>query len=191
MLDYGEDLVAIEVFTGRISRMARTSLDPDEMDKALEKATTTKLLELAARIGELLRGELTYPDLQLDRVKRVWPVLVQAGDAMFQSPALWEHLRAEAPGAFLPDARVHRPTLLNLDDLEPLLALVQENGKLLPELFGEIAASAYAELPARNWVHATHGGITRRPQYVDEQYHAAMHLARATLFPGAGSTQAA
>jgi hypothetical protein len=187
VLDYGEELIVFEVFSGRISREARTSLDPDEMEKALTKATTSKLLELSARVSELLSGELTYEGLQLDRVKKVWPVILQAGDSIFQSPALWQYLRRAAGAAFLADARVQKPTLLNIGDLEPLLALVQEEGKLLPELFAEIATSAYAELPARNWVHATRGGIPRRPRYVDAQYKAAMDLAKATLFSTAGS----
>jgi hypothetical protein len=76
------------------------------------------------------------------------------------------------------------PALLQAGDS---LALVQEEGKLLPELFAEISTSAYAELPVRNWVHATHGGIPRRPRYVDEQYKAAMGLAKAALFSTAGS----
>jgi hypothetical protein len=187
VLDYGEELIVFEIFSGRISREARTSLDADEMDKALTKATTSKLVELSARIGELLCGELTYEGFQLDNVRKVWPVLVQAGDPIFQSPALWQYLRGAAGAAFLTDARVQKPTLLNVGDLEPLLALVQEEGKLLPELFAEISMSAYAELPARNWVHATRGGITRRPRYVDEQYRAAKDLAKATLFSTARS----
>jgi hypothetical protein len=186
VLDYGEELIVLEVFSGRISREARTSLDPEEMDKALEKATTSKLLELSARMRELLAGELTYDGLELGRIKRVWPVLLQAGDPIFQSPALWQYLRGTADGAFLADARVQKPTLLNIGDLEPLLALVQEEGKLLPELLAEISTSAYAELPARNWVHATRGGIPKRPGYVDEQYNAAMDLAKATLFSAEG-----
>jgi hypothetical protein len=152
------------------------------MEKALRKATTSKLLELGARISELLSGDLTYEGMQVESVRKVWPVLLQAGDSIFQSPALWQYLRHRADATFPADARVKKPTLLNISDLEPLLALIQEEGKLLPELLAEISVSAYAELPARNWVHATRGGITRRPRYVDQQYKAAMDRAKATLF---------
>jgi hypothetical protein len=183
LLDYGNDLVVVEIFSGRIPREARTSLDKTLLLKAMDKATTDKLLELSARLRELLDRALTYDGVELNRVRRIWPVLVHAGDPIFQNPALWQYLHHVAPDAFLSDARVKRPTILNLDDLEPLLALIQEEGKLLPELLSEILASPYAELPPRNWVHATFGGIRRRPRYVDEQAQAALRLAATTLFP--------
>jgi len=183
LLDYGSDLVLVEIFSGRIPREARTSLDEILLLKAMNKATTDKLLELAARLRELLDGALIYDGVEINRVRRIWPVLVQAGDPIFQNPALWQYLHDVAPEAFLSDARVRRPTILNLDDLEPLLALIQEEGKVLPELLSEILASPYVELPPRNWVHATFGGIRRRPLYVDEQGQAALRLAATALFP--------
>jgi hypothetical protein len=184
LLDYGEDLVISEVFSGRISRDARTSLDAELLRKALDKGTTVKLSELAARTRELLAGELTYNGVDLARVRRIWPVVVLVGDPILQTPALWHYLRHAVPEAFIDDARVQLPFILDLDDLEPLLALVEGDGHTLPGLLADLAVSPYAELPPRNWVHSTFGGIPCRPRYVEEQLRAAMRLAGTALFPG-------
>jgi hypothetical protein len=183
MLDYGADIVAVEIFSGRISREARSTLDETLLRQALDRATTDKLNELADRLRELLAGELIYPDHDLAATRRIWPVLVLAGDPILQTPALWHYLRHTAPEAFIDDPRVRRPTIANLDDLEPLLALVQEEGFLLPELLRDIMASPFSQLPPRNWLHATFGGIKRPARYVEEQASAAVRLAGRLHFP--------
>jgi hypothetical protein len=183
VLDYGDDVIAIEVFSGRISRDARTRLDAELLRKALKKATTRKLAELNARIDHLLGGQLNYDGLELARVKRVWPIVVLAGDPILQTPALWHYVQDTAPEAFSRDARVQRPLIFDLDDLEPLLALVEGDGHTLPELLARLAASPYASLPPRNWVHATFGGVPCRPAYVNAQIQAAMRLTGSALFP--------
>jgi hypothetical protein len=181
-LDVGTDLVLVEVYSGRIPLAARASDDPERLRQSIDKATTAKLVELAARTRDLLNGHLTYPDIELSQVRRVWPLLVLAGDPIMQTPMLWGYLRNAAPGAFVRDARVKRPVITDLDDLEPLLGLVQE-GHVLPELLSEFLVSPYSEMPPRNWVHSRFGGIRARPAYVQEQYAAAMRLAGLTLYP--------
>jgi hypothetical protein len=148
-LDYGTDLILVEVYSGRISLRARAEADPELMLTAINQATTTKLTELAARTQELLDGYLTYSDLQLGFVRRIWPLLVLPGDPVMQTPALWAYIRQAAPEAFSEDARVQRPTITDLDDLEPMLAQV-ERGVPLPELLAEFSTSIYAELPPRS-----------------------------------------
>jgi hypothetical protein len=181
-LDFGMDLVLVEVFSGRIPLAARASKDTDRLRAAIDKATTKKLCELGARTTELLGGHLTYPDFDLKRIRRIWPLLVLAGDPLMQTPLLWGYLREAAPRAFLPDARVRRPTIVNLDDLEPLLALVQA-GHHLPELLRDLHGSPFAEMPPRNWVNDRFGSVPGCPTYVKEQFDAAMRLAGLTLYP--------
>jgi hypothetical protein len=183
MLDFGEDMLLVEVFSGRISRAARTTLNEALLHEALDRATTDKLSELADRLRELLGGDFAYPEHDLAATKRVWPVLVLAGDPVVQTPALWRYLHQAAPDAFVDYWRVQRPTILNLDDLEPLLALVQEEGFLLPELLRDFIASPFGQLPPRNWVHANFGGIKRRPTYIQDQATAAFRLAGTLSFP--------
>lgn len=112
MLDFGEDLVLIEIFAGRISAEARSSLDKGRLREALDRATTCKLIEFADRTRDLLNGAPMYPDLELTSIRRIWPVLTIAGDPILQTPALWHYLAASAPRAFVHDAKVKRPTIM-------------------------------------------------------------------------------
>jgi hypothetical protein len=110
-------------------------------------------------------------------------VIVLAGDPILQTQALWAHLRQRAPHAFLKDARVERPIVLDLDDLDPMLAQI-ERGAVLPELLAEFMGSAYAELPPRNWMKERFpGSLGGRPSYVREQYEAAARVAARALYP--------
>lgn len=181
-LDFGTDLVLVEIFSGRIPLAARAGENTECLCAAIDKATTKKLCELAARTQELLDGHLTYPGFELKRVRRIWSLLVLAGDPVMQTPMLWGYLRETARDAFLSDARIQRPIIVNLDDLEPLLALVQA-GHHLPELLSGLLASPYAEMPPRNWIHDRFRSIPARATYVEEQYQTAMQLAGLVLFP--------
>lgn len=181
-LAYAEDLVLFEVYSGRLALAVRTGLDPVPLVSAIDRATGAKLVELAARTDDVLAGHLEYPGLDLGRVRRILPVLVLAGDPITPTPMLWGHLRDQHPEAFHPDARVQRPVICDLDDLEPLLALVEE-GHLLPALLADLLRSPEAEHPPRNWVHRVFSGVLARPTYVAEQFEAAANLAGATLYP--------
>lgn len=186
-LDFGPDLVLIEVYSGRIALRARAGQGPELLRRAIDKATTDKLGELAARIHELLEGQLTYAEVELTAVRCIWPVLVLAGDPVFQTPMLWNYLRKSTPESFLEDPRVRRPVICHLDDLEPLFALV-EQGHHLPELLSEYVTSLHAEMPPRNWI-CWRFGVPLRPAYIDEQYHDAMANARQVLFSSAFELQ--
>lgn len=181
-LDFGEDLVLIEVYSGRISLEARAGGEGELLRKAIDQATTAKLTELANRTSELLAGHELYPDLDLSKVRKIWPILVLAGDSIMQTEVLWGHLRTAA-GAILQDDRVQRPVIADLDDFEPLLGLVEGEGRLLPELLADFLASQYAERPPRNWIDDAFGGIPRRPTYVDQQFFKATHLAASSIYP--------
>lgn len=182
-LSYAKDLVLIEVFSGRISRDTRSLLEPKLMRSWLDRATTTKLIELAERTRDLLTGHLTYDQVDAATV-RIWPVLLLVGDPVMQTPALWRYLRDQAPDAFVEHERVEPATIATLNDFEPLLALVQEEGYTLPALLDEYKASSFSQAPPRNWVHARFGRIRRRPIYTEEQAEAAFRLGALQLFPG-------
>jgi hypothetical protein len=144
------------------------------------RAVADKLIELAARTRNLLDGDLRYDGLDLSNVCRIWPVLVLAGDAITPTPLLWGHLRATCADAFLPDARVQRPIISDLDDLEPLLALAEE-GKHLPELLAEFRDSGVSEFAVRHWIAETYG-VERRPSFVEDQFRRANERVRTAMF---------
>jgi hypothetical protein len=180
-VDAGPDVVLIEVYSGRMSLRARTQVDSPALEDFVQRATADKLAELADRTRDLLAGHLRYEGLYLETVERIFPVLVLAGDTTALTPLLWGRLRATTPHAFVDDARVQRPVICDLDDLEPLLALAEE-GQHLPDLLARFLRSGSEESPPRNWIAQAYG-LERRPSFVEDQYRAAMDEARRTLFP--------
>ncbi len=182
-VDAGHDLVLFEAYSGRVSRAARASADPARMRRALEQTVTSKLRELMARARDALDGHLRYPDHMAGAPLRVWPVLVLAGDGVVQTPVLWAWLREELPELDLVDARLRRPVICDLDDLEPLLALV-EDGHTLPGLLTRFLSSEMSELPPRNWIaKELQGDLSTRPEYVREQWTAAVRAGAGRVFP--------
>jgi hypothetical protein len=148
------DLVLFEVYSGRIPREARVAAGLETVQAALEKMILEKLTELQDRIGDLLDGRFRVPGAgELESI-RIWPVVLLAGDAVFQAPMLWRWIAQRLPPDALRDPRVRPPTVCSLDDLDPLLVLV-ERGEPLPQLLAEFQESLYATLPPRNWIAAT------------------------------------
>ena len=168
----GPDLVLIEVYSGRMSRQARTDASSVALEEFVRRAVARKLTELADRVNDLLAGDLRYDEVDLGIVRQIWPVLVLAGDAIAPTPLLWGHLRATCPSCFVGDARVQRPIICDLDDFEVLLALAEEGGHL-PELLSQFLRSGAQEFPPRNWVSDAYGH-ERRPSYVAAQFQRAM-----------------
>ena len=177
------DLVLMEVYSGRIPRAARISGNLDAIEAALDKLILKKLTELNNRIGDLLTGQMPLPGVTDLHGLRVWPMLVLTGDHIFQLPMLWRWVRERLPEGVFGDARVQPPAICNLDDLEPLLALV-ERGESLPELLSAFHGSQLAQFPPRNWIAATHSlPLSERPAYVQTRYKAVMNGSHRLLFP--------
>jgi len=174
------DVILVEVYSGRMSRQARSDASSDALQDFVRRAIADKLVELASRTHNLIDRQLRYSGMDMTNVRCIWPVLVLAGDAVAPTPLLWGHLRATTPGAFLLDARVQRPIICDLDDLETLLALAEE-GRHLPELLADFRDSGLSEFPVRHWIGDTHG-VERRPSFLEEQFLRANERVRRVMF---------
>jgi hypothetical protein len=176
------DLVLFEVYSGRIPREARVTASVEKVQAALEKMILDKLTELQERIGDLLDGHFEVPGTGELKCFRIWPVVLLAGESVFQAPMLWRWIAQRlAPGAFS-DPRVQPPTVCSLDDLDPLLVLV-ERGETLGRLLTEFHESPHAMLPPRNWIAATRPlHLHDRPRYVEERYGKIMDDVRSRLY---------
>jgi hypothetical protein len=180
-LDAGPDLILFEVYSGRMGIPARTGADLEALSRFVDRATGDKLVELADRTRELLAGQLVYDGVNLPEVRRVFPIVVLAGDPLIQHPLLWGHLRADFPSGWVDDARVQEPLLFDLDDLEAFLTLA-EQGHHLPDLLAMFLASDAVENPPSSWVTRTFD-LERRPTYVDERARSAIRAAHQILYP--------
>jgi hypothetical protein len=110
------NIVAIEVFSGRIPLPGRISASPDEMDKALAKMMVGKFDELHRVIDALLDGKIDAPDLDLAEIRTVWPVVLLTGHGLLSTPYLWGYLRRRLADNPFTDPRVGEPTLCDLSD---------------------------------------------------------------------------
>jgi hypothetical protein len=178
------ELVLMEVYSGRLRRQARISGTAEDVEVELRKVVVSKLNELQQRIADLLAGAFRPDGFPEGVTPQVWPMLVLAGQGVMQTPLLWEWVTPRLePGAF-GDARVAPPTIVDLDDLDPLLSLVEE-GRTLPQLLAEFHASRFAQLSPINWIAARfeRAAADSRPRYVERQADAAFRHVQAQLFP--------
>lgn len=177
------DLVLMEVYSGRIPREARVGATVESMEGALDKMILSKLSELQDRTADILAGHVTLPGVGDFDAHRIWPMLVLAGDQVFQLPMLWRWVQERFPEGAFGDTRVQPPTICNLDDLEPLLVLV-ERGESLQKLLAAFHQSPYAQFPPRNWIAATHHlTLSERPTYIQEHYKSITTDIHRRLFP--------
>lgn len=96
----------------------------------------------------------------------------------------WSWLRDELDGRIEADARIRRPLVVDLDDLEPVLALV-EQGERIFDLFQRFLASDLAEFPMRNWLAREFDfSEEHHPTYVREQWQLAAMAGAEALYPG-------
>ncbi len=72
----------VEVYSGRMSLRARTMATSGALINFVERSTVGKLVELADRIRDFLAGHLRYDAVKVRGVRRIWPVLILAGDGV-------------------------------------------------------------------------------------------------------------
>jgi len=135
-VDCGPDLVLIEVTSGRFTLPTLVEGDPEKGAEDLTRLLWQKLDQLGRRIDDLLAGDWSPPDVDLNSVERIWPVVVTAD--MLQNDLLWQEIRARMPEG-LTRARVQHLTLLDLPDLEQLAALVERGFGLSDLLARKVA----------------------------------------------------
>jgi hypothetical protein len=178
-VDCGPDLILIEVASGRFTLPTLIEGDPEKAAADLTRLLFNKLDQLGRRIDDLLAGEWAPPDVELERVERIWPVVVTAD--MLQNDLLWQEVKSRLPQG-LRRARVQQLTLLDLPDVELLGALV-EQGFGLCELLARKAGSPYAEMDLRRFVYDS-ADIPYRVRLATVEERWIQTMVRVTELPG-------
>ena len=125
-VDYGDDLLLFEVISRRLPLGVRAEADQEELETHLKRTFLDKIEQLdRVRTRHTLQGMRAYPDVNPTRVRRLWPILVTAGD-ITESEPLWEVARREngQPGTFADSRDPNELTLLDVEDVEILAGLV-------------------------------------------------------------------
>src|SRR4051812_10903254 len=124
MLSYATDVVAIEVTGGRPSRRTRVLSDPSLIEKELDDRVIGKLQELDRALRDVVDGAAPIPDLRLDLVERIWPVVIGPA-SIVQTDHVWEHIQRKSPGLFTHHPALRPPTLFSIEDFERAMAAVE------------------------------------------------------------------
>lgn len=153
VVDCGPDLVVMEVCSGRFTLRTVIEGSAEAALEDLGRLVFDKATQLDRRLTEFLDKEWTLPEVDVDQVQRIWPVIVSAD--VLQNDMLWAEAHEQLSSVFN-QPKVQRLTLLDMGDLEQLAALV-ERGHGLVDLIARKANGLYAELDFRRFVADTAG----------------------------------
>jgi hypothetical protein len=159
VIDYGDDLVLVEVVSTRLPLGIRAESDEAELGKYLERTVTDKLGQLDRVVDDLLDGRARIPDVDIRRVQRIWPVLVTYGELLTAEP-LFSYVDAKAQG-LLNQAEAQPLTLLGVEDVETLAGMLAAGDELIAVL-NEKLQGQYARLPFSRWVLDTRAPLPPR-----------------------------
>lgn len=184
IIDQTPELVAIEAYSGRLTREARVTGSAATMEKDLQKILIGKLDELDLATEALLAGHIDVPDLAIEQVSRVWPVLLLTGHGLLSTPFMARYIQHRLRDDAFSNPRMAPPTVCDLGDLEPMLALAEQDGRTLPDLLAELHASPFADLPPRNFLFDRFGDRVEhlRPHSVKRRSDAAVADMKSRLF---------
>ena len=177
-VDYGEDLLLFEVISRRLPLGVRTEADPQELETHLQWTLLDKLEQLDRVSTDILAGRASIPGVDPAGVRRIWPILVTAGD-FTESEPLWAWLQEHLPVGTFADPRVAQLTLLGVGDIEAIAGLVGA-GEDLHDIIASKARSDHRELSLARWLTDTReGDPPRHPGIVARWNHlvAAMNAA--------------
>jgi hypothetical protein len=145
-IDRGEDLVLIEVCSGRLSLPTLIEGSPQ---RDLDLKLVGKARQLSDAIDDLLAGYVKLPDVSMDHVRRIWPLVI-APAGLLQHPMLWDFITERLDGK-LTQPRVQPLTVLDLGELECLAGLVEQRTDLIT-ILNEKAGPVYRHLDFRKLI---------------------------------------
>lgn len=151
---WDKELILFEVHARRVTASAMASGEVTEALGEVSKLLVVKVNQVAGCIDALLADAATLPDVELDSIERIWPVVVSVGHLM-QTQPVWtyvrEHVKPETTEA-LAKARVQPLQLLDISDYEKLLGIV-EAGTSMPTMLARKAAGPFRERDYAAWLH--------------------------------------
>jgi hypothetical protein len=171
-IDLGPDLVIGEVVARRLTQEMQVFGNRDVLERNLAPMLFNKIAQLGRVATDLLEGNAALPDVDIEYVERLWPVLITAGDLM-QTEILWDRIDSRIPEG-LRAAHVQSLTVLDIGDFELLLGLVAE-GHVLPSILARKSAGPYRRLElSRFVVDELHlqAPLTTRPPVLNERWEA-------------------
>jgi hypothetical protein len=150
----GDDLVLVEVNARRVGAEPLLTGDPLDASEELTKLLVKKINQLCVSVGAVLGGQARLPGVDMDVVRRIFPVVVAAG-RLWQTSTLWSYLEtardAEKCKSF-EDTRVQPLQIFDSGEYEHLLAMVHD-GSNLAELLARKTTGPYRHRDLAVWLN--------------------------------------
>jgi hypothetical protein len=177
----GTDLVLIEVSNARVRADTLVSAAKEDAIKDVKRMIVKKIDQLDTCITALRadrpNARASIPaenaEVDMDQIKRIWPVLVSAGSITEGAP-LWDHITRASAGK-LAQRGVQPLTLLDIEDYEVLCFLI-ENGHGLIETLTAKTRPTFAQRELAIWLRDDPSApkqISGRPKLVERAWHEA------------------
>jgi hypothetical protein len=168
IVDYGEDLLLFEVISRRVPLGVRAEADPDELETHLQRTLLDKIEQLDRVANDVLEARVAIPGVDPAQLRRIWPVLVTAGD-LIESEALWQWLRARTAAMTFADERIERLSLLSVEDVEIIAGMVAA-GEQVVDIVANKARSPHHELSLARWLLDTRSAPPPRHPEIEARW---------------------
>ncbi len=173
-VDLGLDLVLIEVTTKRITQRSLVDGDIESIVKDVRAMIVDKARQLLRVIEDLRDDRVELPDVLMEFVQRVWPVVV-VPDGLLHTPTLWAWVNRELAPA-LEAHRGHKPAiqpivLLEAEEFEALMGLVA-SGRSFIQLLSEKTSELWRDRDFKSYL--VYAGLDRASDsfpFIDQELH--------------------
>jgi hypothetical protein len=147
-LDYGQDLILVEVRSGRLKLDTRITGDPHRVRRDLRLLIVEKAQQLSRRIDDYRADRFELDGIDRRHVRRIWPVVL-SGATLLMAEQVYDWILAEV-GDHLRQPTVQPLTILDMSDWEQLCGLLEADWSA-PALL-ERKTGAYRRLDWRRMV---------------------------------------
>jgi hypothetical protein len=191
---YPNELALVEISSRRLTLESRCDGDPDALRFDLQEMAGRRVGQLDRSInaikprGRAEQPTLRYPAVEPGHLARIWPLIVTAIPLTW-SPQLEKFLADENPGALERDD-VEALDILALEDLEALLAAVEQTGRRLVDLLKAKQAAAGEHADVRRWLSSDRRAPNfARPRYLSAAFEEACDAIQEALGFGPGESE--
>jgi hypothetical protein len=192
------DLVLIEVSNSRIRASTLVSAAREDTVRDVQRMLVEKIGQLDKCVTALRSHKRNRrasipaesPAVDMHKIKRIWPVVVTAGNVT-QSAPLWDHVSKTTAGK-LTQRCVQPLTLLSVEDYEVVCYLI-EHGHGLIEVLTAKTRPPFAQRELAIWLRddpSAPKNISGRPKLVERTWHETVERITAAIDFTKGEPQA-
>lgn len=155
-ITYPNEAILFEVASHRLTLRSKRDGDPEALRHDLTEMVGRRPKQLQRCIDAIKplepghQATLRFPHLEPERIARFWPIIITT------TPVQWSFLIEDFIGADLEKLEsrsdVEPLDVLAIEDLEQLLAISEQTGRLLPDLLAAKASGVGPHGDIRTWV---------------------------------------